>query len=289
MENSELKQRGLWGDALHRLLKNRGATISAVFLIVLFLIGLFGNVIFDYETQVIGQDISARLLPPSLEHPFGTDNMGRDLFVRVLYGARFTLPIGLSSTLIAMVVGVIIGGVAGYYGGAVDNIIMRIIDIWSAIPGLLLTIMLVSIMGIGIWPLIISMAIYGFTSFARITRSSVISKGNEEYAEAARAVGATNAQILFQHILPNSLSPILVELTLRMGSAILTCSAMSYLGLGVEIPNPEWGALLSAGRDYIRQASWLCTFPGLTIMLVVIAFNQLGDGLRDALDPKLKR
>ena len=117
----------------------------------------------------------------------------------------------------------------------------------------------------------------------------MISKGNEEYAEAARAVGATNAQILFQHILPNSLSPILVELTLRMGSAILNCSAMNYLGLGVEIPNPEWGALLSAGRDYIRQASWLCTFPGLTIMLVVIAINQLGDGLRDALDPKLKR
>lgn len=289
INGTEVKKRGLWGDALHRLLKNKGATISAIFLIVMFMIGLCGDIIFDYETDVVGQNVSERMQPPSLKHPFGTDNTGRDLFVRVLYGSRFTLPIALSSTLLAMIVGVVIGGIAGYYGGAVDNIIMRIIDIWSAVPGLLLTIMLVSIMGIGVWPLIISMAIYGFTSFARITRSSVISKGNEEYAEAARAVGATHAQILFQHIIPNSLSPILVELTLRMGTAIITCSAMSYLGLGVEVPNPEWGALLSAGRDYIRQAPWMCMFPGLTIMIVVIAFNQLGDGLRDALDPKLKR
>lgn len=289
MEKNTIKRKSLWGDAFRRLLKNKGATISAIFLIVMFLIGVFGNVIFDYELQVVGQNIAERQLSPSWAHPFGTDNLGRDLFVRVLYGSRFTLPIAISSTLMAMVVGVIIGGIAGYYGGAVDNVIMRVIDVWSAIPGLLLTIMLVSIMGLGVWPLIISMAIYGFTSFARITRSSVISKGNEEYAEAARAVGATNTQILFQHIIPNSLSPILVELTLRMGTAIISCSAMSYLGLGVEVPNPEWGALLSAGRDFIRSAPWYCMFPGITIMLVVIAFNQLGDGLRDALDPKLKR
>lgn len=288
-KKKELKKRGLWGDALHRLRQNKGATVSAIFLIVVFLIGLFGNVLFDYDTQIVGQNISERLLAPSFQHPFGTDSMGRDLLLRVLYGARYTLPIALSSTLIAMVVGVIIGGVSGFYGGKIDNIIMRLIDVWSALPGLLLTIMLVSIMGVGIWPLILSMAIYGFTSFARITRASVIAKGNEEYAEAARAVGATDVQILFQHIIPNSLSPILVELTLRMGTAIINCSAMSYIGLGVEVPNPEWGALLSAGRDYIRSGSWLCIFPGLTIMLVVIAFNQLGDGLRDALDPKLRR
>lgn len=276
-------------DAMRRLFQNKGATISGIFILVLFLIGLFGNVIFDYETQVTGQVISERFLPPSLEHPFGTDNVGRDLLVRVLYGARYTLPIALSSTLIAMVVGVIIGAVAGFYGGRVDNIIMRIIDIWSALPGLLLTIMLISIMGIGIWPLVLSMAIYGFTSFARITRASVIAKGNEEYAEAARAVGATDREILFEHIIPNSISPILVEFTLRVGTAIISCSAMSYLGLGVEVPNPEWGALLSAGRDYIRSAPWLCIYPGITIILVVVAFNQLGDGLRDAMDPKLKR
>ena len=283
-----MKQRNLWSDAFHRLLKNRGATISAVFLIALLIVGLLGDVLFDYETQVIGQDYSQRMLPPSLEHPFGTDNMGRDLLVRVLYGARYTLPVAFFSTMIAMVLGVIIGGIAGYFGGKVDNIIMRCVDIWAALPNLLLAILLVSVMGVGLIPLVISMGLTSVAIFARITRSSVISKGGAEYAEAARAIGATDAQILFQHILPNSLSPVLVQMTLRMGAAIISCSAMSFLGLGVDMPKPEWGALLSAGREFIRRAPWMCMFPGITIMLVVIAFNQLGDGLRDALDPKLK-
>ena len=283
-----MKQRNLWSDAFHRLLKNRGATISAVFLIALLIVGLLGDVLFDYETQVIGQDYSQRMLPPSLEHPFGTDNMGRDLLVRVLYGARYTLPVAFFSTMIAMVLGVIIGGIAGYFGGKVDNIIMRCVDIWAALPNLLLAILLVSVMGVGLIPLVISMGLTSVAIFARITRSSVISKGGAEYAEAARAIGATDAQILFQHILPNSLSPVLVQMTLRMGAAIISCSAMSFLGLGVDMPKPEWGALLSAGREFIRRAPWMCMVPGITIMLVVIAFNQLGDGLRDALDPKLK-
>ena len=283
-----IKQRGLWSDAFHRLLKNRGATISAILLLVLLLIGVFGNILFDYENEIIGQTLTDRLLSPSAEHIFGTDNVGRDLFKRVLYGARYTLPVAFFSTMIAMLLGVVIGGVAGYFGGTVDNVIMRCIDVWAALPNLLLAILLVSIMGIGLIPLVISMGLTSMTIFARITRSSVISKGGAEYAEAAKAIGATDIQILFQHILPNSLSPILVQMTLRMGAAIISCSSMSFLGLGVEMPNPEWGALLSAGRDFIRRAPWMCTFPGIVIMLVVIAFNQLGDGLRDALDPKLK-
>ena len=286
--DNKIKHRSLWADAFHRLLKNKGATISAVFLILLLLIGIFGNVLFDYETEIIGQDLSQRLLAPNAQHIFGTDNVGRDVFKRILYGARYTLPVAFSSTMIAAVLGVTIGGISGYFGGKVDNIIMRCIDVWAALPNLLMAILLVSIMGTGLIPLVIAMGLTSMTMFARITRSSVISKGGAEYAEAAKAIGIPNMTILFRHILPNSLSPILVQFTLRMGAAIISCSSMSFLGLGIDMPNPEWGAMLSAGRDFIRRAPWLCTFPGLTIMLVVIAFNQLGDGLRDALDPKLK-
>lgn len=287
-KNAEVKRRSLWGDALHRLLKNKGATVSAIFLVFLLILGLLGNVIFDYETQVVGQDMMQRLLPPSLEHPFGTDNMGRDLFIRVIYGARYTLPVSLVSTIISLIIGVILGGFAGFFGGRIDQIIMRFVDIWSALPNMLLGILLVSVMGIGLVPLTLALGLSSFAIFTRITRSSVISKGSVEYAEAARAIGARDIEILFQHVLPNSLSPILVQFTTRLGGAIIACSSLSFLGLGVEMPNPEWGALLSAGREFIRRAPWLCTFPGLTIMIVVIAFNQLGDGLRDALDPKLK-
>lgn len=284
----ETKQRSLWGDAFHRLLRNRGATISAFFLLALLLVGILGNALFDYETQVIGQDMAQRLIPPCWEHPFGTDNMGRDMLIRILYGARYTLPVAFFSTLIGMVLGVVIGGIAGYCGGRIDNIIMRCIDVWAALPNLLLAILLVSVMGQGLVPLVVSMGLTSVAMFARITRSSVISKGSVEYAEAARAIGATDLEILFQHVLPNSLSPILVQVTLRMGAAIVSCSALSFLGLGVEMPDPEWGALLSAGREFIRRAPWMCMYPGVVIMTVVIAFNQLGDGLRDALDPKLK-
>lgn len=198
-KNAEVKRRSLWGDALHRLLKNKGATISGIFLIFLLILGLLGNVIFDYETQVVGQDMMQRLLPPSLEHPFGTDNMGRDLFIRVIYGARYTLPVSLISTIISLIIGVILGGFAGFFGGRIDQIIMRFVDIWSALPNMLLGILLVSVMGIGLVPLTLALGLSSFAIFTRITRSSVISKGSVEYAEAARAIGARDIEILFQH------------------------------------------------------------------------------------------
>ena len=283
------KRRGPAAEVLHRLSKNKGAMLGAAFILVLVVLALLGDVIYDYETDIIGQDISKRFIKPCWEHPFGTDNLGRDLLSRVIYGARSSLPVGFIAVIVSLILGMITGAVAGFYGGWVDNAIMRFMDIFAAVPNILMAIALVAVMGTSTFSLTIALGVSAVPGFARITRAAVLSVRNQEFVESARAIGCTNAEIIFQHIIPNCLSPIIVQVTLQVGKAIISASSLSYIGLGVPAPMPEWGSLLSAGRNYIRDYSYLTLFPGLAIMCTVIAFNMLGDGLRDAMDPKLKK
>lgn len=274
---------------MHRLKKNKGAMIGLCIICILVFISVFADVLFDYENQVIAINVADRLQKPSLQHLCGTDDMGRDMFIRILYGARYSLSIGAVAVLIALVFGVVLGAIAGYYGGMVEEIIMRVTDIFASVPYMLMAIVIVSVLGSSAINLMIAVGVTSIPGFVRITRASVLTVRNQEYLEAARAIGRTNADIIFRHVLPNCLSPIIVQVTLRIASAIISASGLSFLGLGVPKPSPEWGSLLSSGRGFMRDHSYLTLFPGLTIMITVLAFNLLGDGLRDALDPKLKK
>ena len=283
------KKRSPTAEVLHRLKKNKGAMLGAIIVLLLIFLALFADVIYDYDTDIVMQNMKTRFIHPCWEHPFGTDNLGRDLFARVVYGTRSSLPVGFVAVMVALAIGLPLGAIAGFFGGVVDNVIMRIMDIFAAVPGILMAIAMVAVLGTNVTSLMISIGITAVPSFARITRASVLSVRNQEYVEAARAIGCTNSDIIFKHVIPNCLSPIVVQVSLRIGNAIITASSMSYLGLGVTPPMPEWGNLLSAGRSYIKDHSYMTMFPGLAIMITVIAFNLLGDGLRDAMDPKLKK
>ena len=276
-------------EILHRMRKNKGAMIGLTIIIILMLLAVFSDVIYDYETEIIGQNLRERFIHPCWEHPFGTDNLGRDQLARMIYGTRYSLPVGFVAVMVALLLGTITGSFAGFFGGRVENIIMRFMDIFASVPGILMSIALVAVMGTSTMSLMIAIGVTSTPAFARVARAAVLSVRNQEYVESARAIGCTNTEIIFQHIIPNCLSPIIVQCTLRMGGAIISASSLSFLGLGVPAPKPEWGALLSAGRTYIRDHSYLTMIPGLVIMVTVIAFNLLGDGLRDAMDPKLKK
>ena len=269
--------------------RNKGAVIGLTVTIILILVSLFSNVIWDYDTDVIGINIPDRLMEPCLEHPFGTDQYGRDMLARVGYGTRYSLIIGISSTAIALILGLPIGAAAGYLGGKFDDLFMRVVDAITIIPSILLTVILVSILGTSLVNLILALSISSIPILARIARASVLTVRNNEYVESARAIGGNGFYIVMTQILPNCFSPILVRVTLQVASGIVAASSLSFLGIGVPVPSPEWGALLSAGRGLIRQATWLTIFPGLAIMITVLSLNLLGDGLRDALDPKLKK
>lgn len=288
-EKKQKKRRTQTGEILHRFSKNVGAMTGLAIILILTILALLGNVIYDYETDIIGQNYDQRFVRPCWEHPFGTDNLGRDLFARVIYGARASLPVGFLAVLISLFLGLVFGAVAGFYGGAVDNIIMRFMDIFNTIPTILMAIVMVAVMGTSTTSLIIAVGVTSVPKFARISRAAVMTIRGEEFVESARAIGLTTPEIIFEHIVPNCLSPIIVQTTLQMGKAIITASSMSYLNLGVPAPMPEWGSLLSAGRNFIRDYGYLTVFPGLVIMITVIAFNMVGDGLRDAMDPKLKK
>jgi len=281
------RNRSKAAEIWHRMKKNKGAMAGLVILIVLALIAL--TVDFWLPQDLInGQNLREKLQGPSLKHLFGTDELGRDLFWRVVYGTRYSLAIGFVAVIISAVVGVPLGAVAGYYGGKVETVIMRIADIFSAIPSILLAIAIVSLLGRTTFNLMLAIGIAAVPQFARVTRASVLTVKSQEYVEAARALGKNDMYIIFKHILPNCLSPIIVQTTLRIAGAIVSASSLSFLGVGVRPPSPEWGALLNAGKDLIMGYSYLCLFPGLAIMITVLAFNMVGDGLRDAMDPKLK-
>ncbi|GAB6928354.1 ABC transporter permease [Paenibacillus sp. JCM 10914] len=230
-----------------------------------------------------------KLLQPSAAHWFGTDHNGRDIFTRIIHGMRLTLSVGFISVMIGATFGILLGVISGYYGGKWDAIIMRITDIMLAFPGILLALAIVSVLGKNLFNVIIAVSIFCIPTFARVVRGSTLAVRKLEYVDAMRSLGASDARIIFQHILPNITSPIIVQATMRIAVAILTASGLSFLGLGAQPPTPEWGAMLNDGRNYIMEFPHVALFPGLSIVVVVIAFNLLGDGLRDILDPKLKK
>lgn len=289
MNKKQVKRRSRAQEIWHRLLQNKGAVIGMVFLAVLVLAAALSPVIFDYQTDVIGQNISERLMHPCKAHPFGTDEVGRDLFARVIYGARYSLAIGVGAVMLGLCVGIITGSLAGFYGGIVDSLLMRAIDIFYSIPNIMTAVVIVSVLGTSTVNLIIALAFSCASSFGRIVRAQVMTIRDQEYVESSYAMGLPTWKIIFKHILPNCLSPIIVQVTLLIGSTIISASSLSFLGIGIPAPSPEWGALLSAGRSHIRDASYMCVIPGLAVMFTVLALNLLGDGLRDALDPKLKK
>ena len=274
---------------MHNLAKNKGAMAGLILIAVIVLVAIFADFLYDYEEVVIKVNLAEKLIAPCLEHPCGTDNMGRDILARIIHGARYSLAVGLAATVFGLVVGVFFGAIAGYYGGTLEDVIMRANDILSSIPAILMGIVIVSALGVSLPNLMMAIGITSVPQFVRITRASVLTVRNQEYIEALHATGLSEARIIGLHVLPNCLSPIIVQITLRIGSAVIAASSLSFLGLGVPAPAPEWGAMLSVGRQFIRTASYMTIFPGLAILITVLAFNLLGDGLRDALDPKLKK
>lgn len=285
-EGETLRARSQWVDVWRRLLKNRLAVVGMIVVVLLVLVCAFANVIAPYDPNVV--DPINRLAFPSREHWFGTDNYGRDLLTRLLYGGRISLLVSLMSVGISLVAGAVIGAVAGYFGGMVDNIIMRLMDIMMAIPGTLLIICVSALLGSGVWQTAVAVSIGGIPGTARMLRATALSIRSQEYVEAARAGGSRHSRIIWHHVVPNCLPLIIVEVSMKLGGNIMMISGLSFIGLGVQPPTPEWGSILNTGREYIREFWPLITFPGLAIMLAVFGFNVFGDGLRDALDPKMK-
>ncbi len=283
------KKRSTFMSIWHQLRKNKGAIMGLVLLVVIIVVALGSPYPFDYETQVIANNIKERMQPPSAEHWFGTDDMGRDIFARVCYGARYSLAVGIIAVMFALVFGVTLGAAAGYIGGVFEDVTMRVCDIFSSIPSVLMAIAVVSALGKSTFNLMLAVGIASTAPFVRVARAAVLTIRGEEYIESARAIGVPEWQIVATHILPNCVSQIIVQATLRVGSAIISAAQLSFLGLGVPAPAPEWGSMLSAGRAYIRDYSYMTLYPGLAIMVTVLSLNLIGDGLRDALDPKLKR
>ena len=283
------RSRSRFAEVMHRLKKNRGAMLSLVIIAVLVLLAIFADVLYDYNDVVIKMNTSQRLLKPCLKYPFGTDELGRNILARVIHGARISLSVGVVATLIGAALGILLGAVAGYYGGKIEDIIMRVADIFIAIPVNLLAVVVVAALGQSVFNLMLAIGICSVPRFIRVTRSSIMATRNQEYIEAERALGVRDISIIFKTALPNSLSQVLVYATLNIATSIVSVSAMSFIGLGIPAPRPEWGSMLSAGRGYLRDYSYMTLFPGLAIMVTILAFNMLGDGLRDALDPKTKK
>lgn len=284
-----IKSRSLAEETWRRLLKNKGAVFGMCFLVLLVVAAILSGWIYDYDTQIIQMNMSEALQPPSAAHWFGTDSLGRDIFARVIYGARYSLIIGVGSVTIGLIVGVTLGAIAGFYGGLVDQVIMRCVDVFYSIPNIMIAVVVVSLLGTSTVNLLIALCFTCATSFCRIARAAVMTIRDQEYIESAYAMGLPTWKIILKHIIPNCLSPIIVQVTLLIGTTIIAASSLSFLGIGVPSPAPEWGAMLSDGRQHMRDAAYLCVIPGLAIMMTVLALNLLGDGLRDALDPKMKK
>lgn len=285
-KNIGQSQHGL-REIFKRLSRAPLAMIGLAIVVVLVFTAVFADYIapFGYADQ----DLMAAFEEPSKAHLFGTDEFGRDIFSRIIYGSRISLQVGFIAVGIAVFAGGFLGAIAGYYGGKADNLIMRAMDVLLSIPSILLVIAIAASLGPGLFNLMIAVGISSTPNYARIVRGSVLSIRNQEFVEAAKAVGSSDLRIILKHIIPNCLAPIIVQATLGVAIAILTAAGLSFIGLGIQPPIPEWGAMLSGGREYIRDYAYMTVFPGLAIMITILALNFLGDGLRDALDPKLKR
>jgi len=282
-------KRGPMGEMWHRLKGNKGAVLSMIIIIILILITVYSSFFIDYAANVTGYTMANRFKPPSAQFPFGTDDLGRDVFYRTMYGTRYSLMVGFGSIALSTIIGVFLGCIAGYYGGKVDDLLMRVCDVLASIPAILLGMCIMAVLGQSLTNLLIAVGVPGVPVFARISRSSVMTIRGHEFVESSKAIGMSDIRIIFTQVLPNGLSPIIVTITTRIGSAINEGAALSFLGFGIPIPTPEWGAMISAGRSYISRAPWMTIIPGMFILITVLSFNLLGDGLRDALDPKLKK
>ncbi|MDQ0193982.1 nickel transporter permease [Paenibacillus wynnii] len=282
----EEKVSGPWRDAWKAFRKNKTAMVGLGIIVFFVLIALLAPFIAPYGFKE--QELVNRLKAPSSAHWFGTDDLGRDLFTRVIYGARISLWVGFFSVIGSIVVGTFLGVLAGFYGKWIDMLISRMFDILLAFPSILLAIAIVAILGPSLQNALYAIAIVNVPTYGRLVRSKVLSLKSEEYVTAARAIGMKNSRILISHILPNSITPIIVQGTLGIATAIIEAAALGFLGLGAQPPDPEWGKMLSDSRQFISKAPWTVLFPGLSIMLTVIGFNLMGDGLRDILDPRMK-
>lgn len=289
MSKEQNKKRSMAAEIWQRLVRNKMAMLGLAILVILVLAAVFADVIADYDTKVVAQNIAERLQGPSAAHWFGTDEFGRDIFARLVHGSRVSLVVGIVSVSVSLIIGGTLGAFAGFYGGKVDNVIMRVMDIFLAVPSILLAITIVAALGTSLFNVMLAIGISGMPSFARIVRAAVMSVKDQEFVESSRAIGATSVTIIFREILPNCMAPIIVQATLSVAGAILSTASLSFIGLGVQPPSPEWGAMLSGGRNYLRDAIHLTLFPGLAIVITILALNLLGDGLRDALDPRLKQ
>lgn len=293
-ENQTVKQRTLAQETWMRFRRSKTAMFGLCFLLALVVVSIVTLVIdlvsggSVYTMYVVEQDLVNRLAAPGGAHILGMDEFGRDILMRLLWGARYSLFMSLLSIGFALVIGGMLGAVAGYFGGAIDNIIMRVMDILLSMPSMLLALTVVAALGTSTFNVVVAVAISFIPSFARVLRSSVLQVKQNEYIEAARAIGANDFRIITKFVIPNSLAPIIVQGTLGVANAILTIASLSFVGLGVQAPTPEWGAMLSNARSYMREAWHITVIPGIAIMLAILSLNLMGDGLRDALDPKLK-
>jgi peptide/nickel transport system permease protein len=275
-----------WQAARHRFVKSRTGVAGAIVLLLVLLCAVFAAQVAPYSPTK--QDFRLKLLPPSREHLMGTDDLGRDVFSRVVWGAQASLAAGAVAASLALGAGLVLGMLAAYYGGRADTVIMRGMDVVLAFPYILLAIGVVAILGPGLRNAMIAIGIVYIPFYARVVRGSVLAIRSREYVDAARTLGASDHRIMWQHVLPNTLAPLIVLTTLNVGQAIIDTAGLSFLGLGTQPPTPDWGNMLAGGRNYIIDAPWIVTFPGLAILATVLAFNLMGDALRDAFDPRLR-
>ena len=280
------KSRGLFRDAWRRLMSSTTGRIGLVVVTVIVLVAVLAPILVPYDPYT-DSNLANSLNPPSRQYPLGADRLGRSVLRRIVYGANVSLRVGILAVLLSTSVGTVLGLISGYFGRWVDTLIMRTMDIMLAFPGMLLAIAIVAVRGIGLTNTLLAISIVGIPGPARVVRSMVLSIRERDYIDAARMIGARDARIIFRHVFPNTISPIIVGMTMGVGGAILTAAALGFLGLGSPPPTPEWGAMVGDGIPFLIQAPWLVFYPGLAIMLTVLGFNLLGDGLRDALDPQM--
>lgn len=281
------KKQKKFKEVWHRLKKNKTAVFGLIVIIIFILIAIFADVIAPYGKGV-KMNVKDRFTIPSPTNLFGTDEYGRDVFTRVIHGTRYSLSIGFVATFLSMLFGIPLGSIAGYFGGKVDTIIMRLVDVLTSIPAIMLSLVVVTVFGANLVNLIIAIFIARIPADVRVIRSAVLPLVDQQYIEAAHAGGASELQIIMKHIIPNAAGTIIVQSTMNVGQLIIRASGLSFLGLGVPTPAPEWGTLLSEAREYLRSAPHMMIFPGIALILIALSINLLGDGLRDALDPRLK-
>lgn len=288
LEELASKRQSNFKDICRRMAKNKPAMAGLVIISLFILAAVFADFIADFDTVVIAQNPEIRLQGPSAQHWFGTDGYGRDIFARIVHGARASLSIAFITTAISTIAGGALGSLAGYYGGKIDNVIMRIIDMIMCLPPMLFSLSIVSALGPGMRNMIIAVSVTMTPYFTRVVRASILTVVGSDFVEAARSCGSGDARIILRHIIPNTLGPVIVQATMSVSFMIMLAASLSFIGLGVQPPSPEWGEMLSSGSEYMRYSPYIVAFPGLAIVLSALSLNLLGDGLRDALDPRLK-